>query len=262
VKSASCRFVVAGVLLALCPVYAQQPPPKQPPASDEKRAGSKSAETAAKPKRQRIVSSLAGFELLEASKTQKQPMVVGATRNPPMPVALAPRLGRVYGLHPVFAWSFAGKAAKFILLLSDAAKTELFRREVTGTQFQYPADAPPLEPGKTYFWTVQSPLGMLGATTSAPAGFVVVSTAQSEEIETALAQISPSDTFERDFARARVFTDHRLWYDAIAAYTDLLARFPGRAELYEQRGQIYAQLEVTQALANKDFARTEKPKVK
>lgn len=256
-KSANCYFIAAGVLLALCPAHAQQPP-KQPPANEGKRAGSKSADTAAKPKRQRVVSSLAGFDLLEASKTQKQPMVVGATRGLPQPVALAPRLGKVYGLTPVFAWSFEGKAAKFIWILTDTTPSEPFRKEVTGTQFQYPAEAPALEPGKTYFWTVQSPLGMLGATTSAPVGFVVVSAAQRAEIEKALAQIAAADPYERDLARARVFTDHRLWYDAIAAYTDLIARFPDRAELYEARGMIYSQLDSGKSQAEADFSRADK----
>ncbi len=260
-KSSTCCILAACALLALSSGHAQQPP-KQPPASENKPAESKSADTTSKPKRQRVVSSLAGFDLLEASKTQKQPMVVGATRGLPQAAALAPRLGKVYGLNPALVWSFAGKANKFVLILTDVAQNELFRREVTGTQFQYPAEAPSLEPGKTYFWTVQSPLGMLGETASAPVGFVVVPGAQREEIEKALAQISTADAYEHDLARARVFTDHRLWYDAIAAYSDLIARFPNRAKLFEQRGQIYSQLDVTQTLADRDLARSEKPKEK
>lgn len=255
-KSATCYVLAAGILLALLPIRAQQPS-KQPPASKEKPAVGKSAD-AAKPKHQRVVSSLAGFDLLEASKTQKQPMVVGATRGLPQPVALAPRLGKVYGLNPALAWSFAGKADKFVLILTDVAQIELFRREVTGTQYQYPADAPLLEPGKTYFWTVQSPLGVLGATSSAPVGFVVVSAAQRDEIERALAQIAAADAYARDESRARVFTDHRLWYDAISAYSELIARHPNRAELYEQRGMVYVQLDATKPLAERDFARADK----
>ena len=253
-KSASCYVFAAGILLALLPVRAQQPP-KQPPASEEKRSSSKPADTAAKPTRQRVVSSLAGFDLLESSNTQKQPMVVGATRGLPQPVALAPRLGKVYGLNPGFSWRFEGKATKFIWILTDTTQSELFRKEVAITQFQYPADAPPLEPGKTYFWTVQLPLGALGATSSAPVGFVVVSAAQREEIEKALVQIAATDHYERNVARARVFTDHRLWYDAIAAYSDLIVRFPDSAELYEARGQIYAQVQATQMMSEADFGR-------
>jgi hypothetical protein len=241
---------------ALCTNAQTSPQPQTPPS---KKAAPPSSSSAPK-KRQRVVPNWAGFDLLEkkgATSTPVTPGVVGATRGLPQAVALAPRLGKVYGLNPVFAWSFAGKASRFVLTLTDLNQTELFRQEVTGTQFQYPAGAAPLESGKTYFWTVQSPLGALGATTSAPAGFVIIAAAQRDEIDKALAQIAATDPYERDLARARVFTDHRLWYDAIAAYSDLIDRFPGRAELYEQRGQIYAQTQTTKTLSERDFTRAD-----
>jgi len=59
------------------------------------------------------------------------------------------------------------------------------------------------------------------------------------------------------YAPALFFMRHRVWYDAIASYTDLIARFPARTELYEERGMIYAQLDVTQALADADFAKAD-----
>lgn len=80
---------------------------------------------------------------------------------------------------------------------------------------------------------------------------------QRGEIERDLAKVSSSDDYARGLGRARVFTEHRLWYDALAAYADLIARYPERAELYDERGSIYAQLEVTQKLAEADFARAE-----
>ncbi len=54
------------------------------------------------PGRKRIVTDLSGFDLLEPGKLQKQTTVVGATRGLPRPVALAPRLGKVYGTNPQF----------------------------------------------------------------------------------------------------------------------------------------------------------------
>lgn len=87
--------------------------------------------------------------------------------------------------------------------------------------------------------------------------FAVVSSSQREEIEKALAQIPAIDLYRRDVARARVFTDHRVWYDAIAAYSELITRFPARGELYEQRGKIYAQTQATKALSEKDFKRAD-----
>jgi len=247
-------IVVAGALL-LSFGFAegqQQPPPKVSP-PEAKRAG----EQPPKSPRKRVVTDLSGFDLLEAKKVEKQTLVVGATRGLPQPIALAPRLGKIYGLNPVLAWSCKGDATRFNFVLSDDAQKELFRAEVVGTEYRYPPTAPRLEPGKTYFWTVELASKVLGPNPSAPAGFLVISSSQRQEIEQAFAQVKASDPYESGLARARVFTDHRLWYDAIAAYTDLIARFPDRAELYEQRGMIYAQLDATQSLAEQDFSRAD-----
>ena len=85
----------------------------------------------------------------------------------------------------------------------------------------------------------------------------MVSAKEAEEIKASLAQIHANDTYEADLARARILTDHRLWYDVVAAYTDLIARYPDRAELYDQRGTIYTQIGVTRILADQDFSRAE-----
>ncbi len=77
------------------------------------------------------------------------------------------------------------------------------------------------------------------------------------EIDKKLAEF-PGAVTRAGVARARVFTDARLWYDAIDAYNALIERFPDRAELYERRGTIYAQLTCTQSLAEEDLARAER----
>jgi hypothetical protein len=225
----------------------QQPQQKQPP---------KKTEDDSKPKRERKVPDLSGFDLLEPDKTRDKPMVVGATRGAPRPVTLAPRLGKAYGLNPTFEWSYEGKVQEFVFVLRDDAQEEVFRAEVTGTRYKYPDNAPPLRPERTYFWTVETVSAIL-ASRSAPCGVLVVSPNQREEIERSLAQISAHDAYMAALSRARLFTEHRLWYDAVAAYTDLVARYPDRAELYRERGTIYAQLDATQVLADADFARTD-----
>ena len=54
--------------------------------------------------------------------------------------------------------------------------------------------------------------------------------------------------------RAQIFTDHRLWFDAVEAYSHLIKRYPYNAAYHEKRGEIYDQLSVTSALAEEDFA--------
>ena len=246
---------VAALLLTVSIGVSQQPPPQE----QEKKPSQPAQESkeVKKPPRKRVVTDLSGFDLLEPSKSRKQTTVVGATRGLPRPVTLAPRLGKLYGPHPVFAWSYEGKTSQFTFVLLNDAQVEVYRAEVASTSFRYPPEAPVFEPGKTYFWVVEVSSAVFGSNSSTPVGLLTVSSSQRGEIEAALARISPDDPYQVGLARARLFTEHRLWYDAIAAYTELIAHFPDRAELYEERGTIYAQLEATQALADQDFARAE-----
>jgi len=209
-----------------------------------------------KARRKRVVSDLSGFDLLDQGKVKKESMVVGATRGFAPPVLLAPRLGRVYGDRPVFEWSDDNKPAGFVVAVTDESQEEIFRAETATSQWAYPKDAPRLEPGRTYFWTVQASSGLF-TSPSDPAGLLVMAGSQREEIDRALAAISAADPYEQGRARAKVFTDHRLWYDALSAYSDVIARFPDRPEAYEERATIYAQLDATQARADADFARAE-----
>jgi hypothetical protein len=208
-----------------------------------------------KPARKRVVTDLAGFDLLATSKLKTQTMVAGGTRGAPRPVALAPRLGRLYGIRPVFHWTFPGAAQSFVFVLLDDQQSEVLRQDVQGSSFAYPEKAPALQPGRTYFWTVEPATATL-AEASAPAGFVVVSPEQRQEIEKSL-NATAGDSYQTALARARSYTQHRLWYDAVAEYDLLIRNHPDRAELYEERGTIYAQLPATETLADADFARAD-----
>ncbi len=93
------------------------------------------------------------------------------------------------------------------------------------------------------------------ATTSQEAAFKVVDGKAKQEIEAALGSVRSGD--EADLQRARVMADRRLWYDAIGAYTDAIARHPDRAQAYEDRGAIFAQVARAETAANEDFARAD-----
>jgi hypothetical protein len=248
-------FGLLALALGSGPAAPQRETPPQKPGAPAK------DETPEKPRRKRVVSDLSGFDLLDQGKVKKESMVVGAARGFAPPVILAPRLGRVYGDRPAFEWSDESKASGFVIALTDESQQELIRAETAKTQWVYPPSAPKLEPGRTYFWTVQTSSGLF-ATPSAPAGLMVLAGSQREEIDRALAAVGATDPYEQGRARAKVFTDHRLWYDAIAAYSDLIARFPDRPQPYEERATIYAQLDATQTRAEEDFARAEALKAK
>ncbi len=252
-------LVVSSFLVSVLSAQQQQPSPQraQPPQQAQTKDSKPKQGGAPKPeKRRRVITNLAGFDLLEAKTLSKETIMVGATRAMPQPVALAPRLGRLYGASPTFAWSYEGASTRFVFALTDDTQAQVWHAEVSGTQYRYPAGAPALQPGRIYFWTVTVSIPVLGATASDPAGLTVVSAAQRQEIEQKLAQ-HPGDSYEAGVARAQVFTDARLWYDALAAWTELIEHYPDRSELYKQRGTIYAQLAPTKALAESDFARAD-----
>ena len=240
---------LAAVLACAGPAGAQSKEKTSAPASQE-----------APKKRQRVVSDLSGFELLDPAKLKDKPMVTGATRSlfgPKSPVPLAPRLGRVYGANPVFAWTHEGRARRFTFTLADDADKALHTAEVEAFSYAWPLEALRLAAGKTYYWTVRptEPANAPAAT----AGIVVVTDAERAKVDAALAAAGSGDSYEAGLARARTLTDERLWYDAIAASSDLIGRSPGRPEAYELRGTVYAQIPATQPLADQDFARAEEP---
>jgi len=175
---------------------------------------------------------------------------------PDIPTTLfAPRLGKAYDKNPVLSWRNARTNEKVVLVVRDQDGKRILRRTVSGTRYEYPSNAPALEPGRVYSWWVE--VRRERPEWLQPVAFLVVPSDERARIEESLSQISSADPYERGLARARVFTRHRLWYDAIAAYTDLIGGYPDRAELYEERGMIYAQLYVTKPLAEQDFDRAD-----
>lgn len=207
--------------------------------------------------RKKLIADLSGFELLKPGKASNSQTVVGGTRGGAAPDALAPRLGKFYRSGAFFSWSNPSEASDFTFVITDDQDFEIFRAKVHGTNFVYPSGAPQLQPGKIYSWRVASS-GLLGGDPSDPVEFTVVSTREREEIEKAIAAIPEGDDWHAGLARAQVLTDHRLWYDALGAYCALIAQWPDRAELFEKRGTIYSQIEITKQLAEMNFAEAEK----
>jgi hypothetical protein len=228
----------------------------QPEKITDQKSGDSSQATAssAKPKRAQVPIDLSGFDLLDSGKLKTQAMVTGQTRGGPRgPILMAPRLGKIFGSNPVFEWDYHGHEG-LVFVLSDDQHREIFRAPVNGRRYSYPGDAPKLTPGKTYFWTVYAEL----TAPATSAGFIVLADEQRSQVEERLAAIAGSDPYQVELARARLFTEYRLWYDAIAIYTDLISRFPHEPIIYEERGTIYAQLPITKGLSRQDLARSDK----
>jgi hypothetical protein len=200
----------------------------------------------------RVRVDLSGFELAQAPPPKSSTQLGGGARMiGGETTLLAPVKGRSFTATPMFAWTHGSQVRKFEFRLFDETGALIQRMHVTGRQVSYPPDAPELLPGTTYLWSVQPEAAMFGGP-SRKSAIVRLDAAEIEEISRQLAQ--PGVNVDPAEWNAQVFTDRRLWYDAVAAWSELIERFPSRADLREKRGQIYDQLPATQALAEEDFA--------
>jgi len=192
----------------------------------------------------RVRTKLDGFNL--SAKSGKSPnQVVGASRDIGTPKLFAPDSGKSFTTTPYFQWGAAETDAKVTFRLSTADGQTVYETATTAGHLAYPADAPALTPGSTYQWTVIPENDLLGGA-PAPVIFVVVSGAEREQIVNELKSAN-------DKSRVDVFVKHRLWYDAIGGYTELLDRSPGDKSARAGRAVVYDQLPVTASLADADW---------
>jgi hypothetical protein len=218
---------------------------QQPTKQDQK--------TADKPKR-KLDADLSGFDLSDDKSGKKVSTMLGGSRTAAVPSAtlLAPRRAKFYGSTADFLWSFSGHTEGYVLLITDEDETQIVRQQLKEPRYHFDAPLNKLQNGETYFWRVQ----VLPATlASEPLEFVVVSADERHAIDQAIAAIPAGDAYQTGLARARLFTDHRLWFDALGAYNELIAKYPNRPEPYEERGAIYAQIPATKSLSEADLSR-------
>ena len=197
---------------------------------------------------QRVRARLDGFDV--APKSANSPnQIAGASRGLD-PELYAPREGKSYTTNPTLTWAAVDSKAVYQVQVASVRdpQTSLVAQKVTGGSFTYPADAPALEPGMVYLFKVKADNDMLGGASSTR--IMIVGGKEREEITAALATAATNS--DPELARARVYTEKRLWYDAVDAFTKLIAQHPDRPELYQARADIYDQLPQTKALADAD----------
>lgn len=201
----------------------------------------------------RAQARLAGFDLAPDKTSANQ--IGGASRTLATPSKLildVPHKGRVYTVQPTFWWQ-GDPNATYKFHIQDVTGSSGWDRQVTGTSLAYPNDVPPLEPGKTYLWRVASDSPLLSPPPAA-AMILVLTGPDRDQVQTAEAQIQGTG-MDADVARAKVYFDQRLFYDALMAYSAMIAKYPGQPQLYQLRGALYDQLPATEALADADYAR-------
>ncbi len=240
-------FAVVVVLVFLVTwVLAQNPPALKDKKTSQQKSGQK--QTADKKKKAAQPETLQGFDLNPPS-TETAQITGGSRGGEAGAVLLAPRKGVTYSTQPIFYWS-EPKPARTTFVLLDREHNALSRAEAEGNSFR---PDQPLTPGSQYFWTIEP--AALFAEAPAEVAIVVLGGAQRKAVETDLAKVPAGDSYDSQLARARIFGHHKLWYDAIAAYTDLIAGHPEKPELYRERAQIYNAVVATKSLAPSDEAK-------
>jgi Domain of Unknown Function (DUF928) len=224
-------------------------------------SGSGRQTTAPQPQPQpaRVRVKLDGFDLapqashggLTPSKHSGVNQIGGASRGIGGVILYAPDKGLAYSLHPTFQWS-GSQNAKYKLEITDLAEQTSYEVTVDGASFTYPETAPALKPGSTYSWKVQPEIDMMGGA-SDTALIVIAGGPERDKIEDALAAV-PQTGEAGARARAQVFFDQRIWYDAAHDYSVLIAAHPDDPELHRMRGTLYDQVSATEKLADQDFA--------
>jgi hypothetical protein len=232
------------------PPATQSTPPT--PGSKQNPAQPSSAKAPVK----RVHLKLDGFELSKNPITTSGTQIGGASRGAGSEVTTyAPQIGTAYTTTPSFAWSGETNSKTFVFHVYNEDGDSLYETKITGNSLRYPSTAPALEPGRAYSWMVQPEIGSM-AGGGATVQFIILSRPERDALASALAAAG-SDSFNSALERAKIFTEKRLWYDAIAAYSELIEQHPRMADLYEQRGEIYDQIPATQKLAEEDFRKAD-----
>jgi hypothetical protein len=206
------------------------------PASDNKAA------PANKPTRVR--TSLEGFDTSQSGKSANQ--IGGASRDLGTPKLLAPNAGKSFTANPVFHWSMPEADAKITFKLSSGDGQTIYETSLQTDHLKYPADAPVLAPGSRYQWTILPENDILGGP-PAPVSFVILSGAERDPMLDELKAANDAS------ATAEIYVKHRVWYDAIQAYSDQLDRMPNDESARAARANLYDQLPVTKQLADADW---------
>jgi hypothetical protein len=183
----------------------------------------------------RVITDFSQFHLDQMPKKSRQPEVGAASRGSVSRLTLcAPSSGVTLSTRPLFEWRAPdGGAAKVTFSLLNENGDVLYENEVSGTSFEYPADAPALQPGQTYSWKVSG-----GEISRLPEPVAITLQDKAEQAGVRSALASASDPL----VYAQVFLRNGLWYDTVAALEGGMQKHPERKDLQEQLSKLYQEI--------------------
>jgi hypothetical protein len=158
-------------------------------------------------------------------------------------IAIAPGQTKLRTTQPTFRWKIADESTELRLTVYNESGVH-WQQDVSGvTSLQYPADAPALEPGVSYSWTLETtdPLAFPPLRTTA-SFFEVIDPAAVSAIATDIEKINETEEISertRHFLRASLYFNKGLLDDAIAETEVALQDDPDNASLRSILARLY-----------------------
>ncbi|HEX6791952.1 MAG TPA: hypothetical protein VF247_11635 [Candidatus Krumholzibacteria bacterium] len=157
---------------------------------------------------------------------------------------VSPGQGRVRANRPVFRWKSEDPSLELRLTIY-ADRAEIWHTDVTGvTTLAYPADAPPLAPGRTYAWTLETTDPLVSPPLRTPATFFeVLAPADAKMLDTDLSALDANrpGPVTYHLTRASLFFDRGLVDDAIAETESAVSADPENDSLHTILSRLYAE---------------------
>ena len=179
-----------------------------------------------------------------AVASQQHAGALVARNVPPVPTLLSPvgSPSPVLDTPPLFAWEPVPKADTYRIEVSNTAGTVLWTQQLTGTQAQYPAHAPPLVAPSVYAWKVTALAGGKPiAATESQMRILTVADRRRLRLEIADAQKAidePGSSPAARLAKAVMLERNQLIPDALDQYRTLQAGWKEAAWLQAKVAQL------------------------
>jgi hypothetical protein len=176
-----------------------------------------------------------------AAGPKEAPRAMLATRSAVRPPeVLTPRDGAVLPGTLAFEW-LGSQFSRYTVRIAGPSDVVLERKGVVGARFEYPADAPALQPGVRYRFEV-----VALSQPAQSATFEIVDAARARAVQADLRDLedalgagaSPSSVA---VARAGYLAEHQLFHDARLTVLAALARDPDEPVLHTLLGTLYTQ---------------------
>ncbi|NQV72808.1 tetratricopeptide repeat protein [bacterium] len=156
-----------------------------------------------------------------------------------------PRNSKITSSRPHFSWTSAGDFEEFKVIVRSN-EGEIWSEMTTETEMDYPASAPELVPGQTYFWQVEGE-DMLDVATSPLVTFEVLSAEGLATIENGKAQITAlfdgaKSSSGQLYMIGSMYVKQGLIADAITTFKQISESNPSAAMPHEILGKLYYEI--------------------